>query len=190
MFICRELAELQGGEIGVASEDGIGSTFAFYIKARRSRPAEVQKEIVMLSPRQFQFANCSVLIVEDNLINQNVLRKQLQNLGCIVHVANHGEEALAKLMKSSQWRGNEMTGPDMSIILLDIEMPIMDGLTCIRKIRQLERNGHLRTHIPVIAISANARLEQIENAKACGMASPRDIYFCLWIVLTFNNRMM
>ncbi|RDW59895.1 hypothetical protein BP6252_12982 [Coleophoma cylindrospora] len=169
LFICRELAELQGGEIGVASEGGVGSTFAFYIKARRTAAAQAQNEGAMISPRKFELTNCSVLVVEDNLINQNVLRKQLERLGCTVYVANHGEEALAKLEESNLWTGNEVTGIDLSIVLLDIEMPIMDGLTCIRKIRQLERDGRLRPHIPVIAVSANARLEQIENAKACGM---------------------
>lgn len=67
---------------------------------------------------------------------------------------------------------------NISVILMDLEMPIMDGMTCARKIRQLEEKGTLSRHIPIIAVTAYARPEQIANAKAAGIVSPH-AYFAL-----------
>lgn len=198
LFISRELTELQGGEIGVASERGVGSTFAFYVKARRTAPPPkagpvvgpdafkrnsaimAQKTANPLTPIrpviQPRFSSSErlalkVLIVEDNLVNQRVLKKQLVNLGHVTLVANHGGEALEIIRKSKFWKGNEKDGLDLSVVLMDLEMPVMDGLTCARRIRELEAEGMLVGHIPIIAVTANARLEQIETARGAGMVS-------------------
>lgn len=114
-----------------------------------------------------------VLIVEDNLVNQRVLALQLRKLGCTVHVANHGQEALDHIKQSKAYRGMEENGHDLSIVLMDLEMPVMDGLTAIRAIRELEIEGKLLLHLPVIAVSANARAEQIATARNSGMVSSR-----------------
>lgn len=228
LFISRELTELQGGEIGVASERGVGSTFAFYVKGRRTTPprdatspgaiariTSSGKSIVTLSrsrktssarPKQkadqsspadqsvessatqiSEHSTLKVLIVEDNLVNQRVLQKQLKNLGCMTYVANHGLEALEvrikwtilefsqanmnlqMLKKSTFWVGQDASTLDISVILMDLEMPIMDGLTCTRKIRDLEAEQTIVRHVPIIAVTANARMEQIETALAAGM---------------------
>lgn len=205
LFISRELTELQGGEIGVESEAGKGSTFAFYVLARRStapthdedgqvsmrRDARIknlpspaskktemkatglqygtvtQNGIALLSPPQQK-----VLIVEDNIVNQRVLQKQLKNLGTEVHLANHGGEALEKLKQSTYWAEGGPTGKlELGVVLMDQEMPIMDGLTCTKKIRALEREGKLTGHVPIIAVTANARPEQIQTALQAGMVS-------------------
>jgi len=100
-----------------------------------------------------------VLIVEDNLVNQRVLQQQLRNLGYTVYVANHGEETLNQLKQSTYWQGHEKDGTSINVILMDVEMPVMDGLTCARKIRELEESGDLVRHIPIIAVTANARVE-------------------------------
>ncbi|QPG96064.1 hypothetical protein C2857_003038 [Epichloe festucae Fl1] len=110
-----------------------------------------------------------VLIVEDNIVNQKVLQRQLRHCGNNTFVANHGHEALQTLQKSRFWAGQEQSGVDISVILMDLEMPVMDGMTCARKIRELEREGTIVTHIPIIAVTAYARPEQIESAKAAGM---------------------
>ncbi|KAI1496006.1 hypothetical protein F5X99DRAFT_414539 [Biscogniauxia marginata] len=110
-----------------------------------------------------------VLIVEDNLVNQRVLQRSLQNVGNNTKVANHGGEALEALKESRFWNGKQDSGDDISIILMDLEMPVMDGMTCARKIRELERNGTIVSHIPIIAVTAYARPEQIEDAKAAGV---------------------
>lgn len=195
LFISRELVELQGGEIGVSSKAGEGSTFAFYVKGRRSTaPVDTQNQLSpaplsgvpaakksiisapMASPAQLSGSQSpisrqsfKVLIVEDNLVNQRVLQKQLRNLGYVVYVANHGSECLELLEKSSYWAGRETNGLEVTIILMDLEMPVMDGLTCARRIRELQREGRVVRHVPIIAVSANARMEQIDSALEAGM---------------------
>jgi CheY-like chemotaxis protein len=201
LFISRELTELQGGQIGVASQSGIGSTFAFYVRARQCSPPEspgtprqypvdlkAQPNIISpaaitrlqngISPGKGETKNTPVslrpkhvLVVEDNLVNQKVLSKQLRSAGCIVHVANHGGEALSFLSTTRFWAGLESTGITLSVVLMDLEMPVMDGLTCVKKIRELQKEGKITAHIPVIAVTANARSEQIALAKESGMDS-------------------
>ncbi|KAG5994484.1 hypothetical protein E4U43_003229 [Claviceps pusilla] len=116
-----------------------------------------------------------VLIVEDNIVNQKVLQRQLQQCGNNTFVANHGFEALQTLQKSRFWTGQEQSGSDISVILMDLEMPVMDGITCARKIRELEREGTILAHIPIIAVTAYARPEQIESAKAAGITMQDDV---------------
>jgi CheY-like chemotaxis protein len=111
-----------------------------------------------------------VLIVEDNIINQKVLSNQLRRAGCIVHVANHGIECLEFLDRSIYCSKSGGDVP-LSIVLLDLEMPTMDGLTCIRHIRERQVAGQIERHIPVIAVTANARSEQISLAIEAGMDS-------------------
>ncbi|KAE9368499.1 hypothetical protein N431DRAFT_414964 [Stipitochalara longipes BDJ] len=219
LFISRELTELQGGEIGVSSERGVGSTFAFYVKARRvegiaadtpiattinslrrnssnsgvtlesrrnssgkavhrSNTTGNKKNSPLLTPTssptpppgsKLEHSKVKVLIVEDNLVNQRVLQKQLRNLGFMTELANHGGEALEFLKTSRFWSGQEKDGIELSVILMDLEMPVMDGLTCARIIRDFEADGTIIKHVPIIAVTANARLEQIETAISAGM---------------------
>jgi CheY-like chemotaxis protein len=108
----------------------------------------------------------AILVVEDNLINQKVLVKQLRQVGSTVDVANDGIEALAFLEKTHyRIKG----GVDLSIILMDLEMPNMDGLACVREIRKMEEHGKIAGHVPVIAVTANVRDEQIKAAMSSGM---------------------
>ena len=99
---------------------------------------------------------------------EKVLAKQLQKAGCIVHVANHGQEALDFLQRSNLWRDHP-GGEHVDVVLMDLEMPVMDGLTCARRIRELQGQSALIRHVPVIAVTANARKEQVETAMAAGM---------------------
>ena len=179
LFISRQLTELQGGEIGVASEAGKGSTFAFYVRARRSAgpgslngaAAAVGDKLpasTAVAPRPA--GKKYILLVEDNLVNQRVLQKQLKNLGCAVQVANHGAEALEH-MRRSTWASGGAGEHRLSVVLMDQEMPVMDGLTATRRIRAMEQRGELVGHVPVIAVTANARSEQIQTAQDAGMVS-------------------
>jgi len=99
------------------------------------------------------------------------LPRQLRNLGFITELANHGGEALDFLKTSTFWSGQEKNGVELAVILMDLEMPVMDGLTCARIIREFEVDGTIVKHVPIIAVTANARLEQIETAIAAGMVS-------------------
>ena len=115
-----------------------------------------------------------ILIVEDNIVNQKVLAKQLQKAGCIVQVANHGGEAIEFMKKTIYYRGDpaaKTKGIDVNVILMDLEMPVMDGITCARNMRKMQTDGELRGHIPIIAVTANAREKQIETALSSGMVS-------------------
>lgn len=225
LFISRRLTELQNGAIGVASQVGVGSTFAFYIEAyvpSEEAKAEAQATAAatrlvssmegssspMLSGAGFKggmkswskhrlypgsnMGSCGILVVEDNLINQQITRRGLTESGYSVDVANHGIEALDKLRKSvgakpltaavvakntaAAASGFKNSLPTVAfpinLVLMDIEMPIQDGLTCTRKIRELEASGEvfcaIGGRIPIIAVTANARPEQVTEAKQAG----------------------
>jgi CheY-like chemotaxis protein len=180
LFISHRLTEKQGGEIGVASVPSEGSTFAVYVKARRVELERVPQTTGLRSrsnskpcsiPDGFDLDKMHVLLVEDNIVNQKVLRKQLTKAGCIVHVANHGVEALEFLSLTDVWHEALPETAHLDIILMDWEMPVMDGLSCTREIRSLQRAGKIVRHIQIIGTTANARDEQIETAIACGIVS-------------------
>jgi CheY-like chemotaxis protein len=86
-----------------------------------------------------------------------------------VHVANHGGECLDQLRQSRYWAENDPDATDLGILLMDQEMPVMDGLECTRMIRQWEMEGKLNRHVPIIAVTANARSEQIAALLDVGM---------------------
>ncbi|KAF3765023.1 hypothetical protein M406DRAFT_292291 [Cryphonectria parasitica EP155] len=211
LFISRRLCEMHNGAIGVASEPGVGSVFAFYVETYRpseaalkeakatartalqanSLPITKRAESLQIGSVEVPLSSTpnksldqtasspdvdtemtieppkieGVLVVEDNMINQQLTRRGLADRGFTVDVANHGLEALEKIRASDRWLGDF----PLSLILMDVEMPIQDGLTCTQQIRELERQGKiLGGHIPIIAATANARLEQILEAKAAG----------------------
>lgn len=195
LFISRELTETMGGEVGVISEPGKGSTFAFYVKARRAVPPDDHDQVPrpsqsrgssrrasepldkinwisrQLSNTTITPPRLSVLLVEDNIINAQVLMKQLERAGCVVYIANHGLEALDFLTNCKVWHQPAEDSPliELDCILMDVEMPVLDGLSCTRRIRALEGQGSLLQRLSIIAITANARAEQIEDAFAAGV---------------------
>ena len=101
-----------------------------------------------------------ILLVEDNAVNQQVAERLLQKLGYSIHIANHGKEALEKLALT-----------DYALILMDCQMPVMDGFEATRMIRQREKQEH-KKHIPIIAMTANA----IEGDKKCCLDAGMDDY--------------
>lgn len=200
LFISRELTETQGGEIGVRSEPRKGTTFAFYVRGRKAEAPEkadkvpsakigrygahhetrrvTEKHERERATRSSAEANSDksglcVLLVEDNMINSRILAEQLRATGAKVSVANHGGEALEFLEKSRAWKGrhDDQEAVNFDVLLMDTEMPIMDGLTCTRRIRQLEKDGKLTRHINIIATTANGRLESINTVMQAGADS-------------------
>lgn len=104
-------------------------------------------------------------------VNQKVLRRQLENHGITTFVANHGGEALDMIKHSRYWKGHGPDAVDLGVVLMDKEMPVMDGLQCTSEIRQFEKQGLLKGHVPIIAVTANARSEQIAALLDAGMVS-------------------
>lgn len=189
LWICLELVQLQGGDIGVSSEVGKGSTFAFFVKTERCPAPSVIPQGFLASPspttrspspriaklpslrgdEPSSISPCKhVLLVEDNLVNQRVMSMQLRRSGYEVSIASHGIEALDILRRSRYCLAG---GSPLDIVLMDVEMPIMDGITCVRTLREMEERKEVRRHVPVIAVTANARAEQQASALAAGMNS-------------------
>jgi CheY-like chemotaxis protein len=128
-------------------------------------------------------ASTRVLIVEDNVINQRVLDRQLRKAGITADIASDGAEAIEKIVHKAT-----VDKLPYSCVLLDINMPVMDGLTAIRKIRKLESEGAVlgsggRT--PVFALTGNARQGQIDEALEAGMD---DVMCVSSLVLLFPQR--
>nr|OQO25533.1 hypothetical protein B0A51_06571 [Rachicladosporium sp. CCFEE 5018]OQO26037.1 hypothetical protein B0A51_06722 [Rachicladosporium sp. CCFEE 5018] len=185
LYIVRKLVEKQGGRVGVASVPGEGSVFAFYIATMAGdEPEEPTKPTAVANhtltngtadPEADRVYN--ILLVEDNLVNQRILAKQLRMTGSTVEVADNGLDALALLAKTDIWRdpsaspaGPAATNPiKVDLILMDVEMPVMDGLTATRRIRELEGEGRLAKRLPIIAVTANVRQEQVDTAVQAGV---------------------
>jgi CheY-like chemotaxis protein len=96
------------------------------------------------------------------------LQKQLTKAGCIVYVANHGLEALETLQRADLWESNS-AGHKLDVVLMDLEMPVMDGLSACREIRSLEKSGRVTRHVEVIATTANVRKAQVDIALDAGI---------------------
>jgi signal transduction histidine kinase/ActR/RegA family two-component response regulator len=193
LFLSQRLAERQAGAIGVASDHGRGSTFAFYVRSRRTNsppspgtlPLRTTTNIPPPATRHHSHPITSlpsasltpdhdkmhVLLAEDNLVNQRVVQQQLKRAGCVVYVANHGVEALEIVRESDLWHEND--GKEgvkhLDIILMDWEMPIMDGLACSREIRKMQNEGKVVKHVEILGTTANARSEQVKIAIESGI---------------------
>jgi CheY-like chemotaxis protein len=157
LAICRSLAQMMGGEITVASEVGQGSRFTLKLPLERvERPVESAREEAPDLRRQ-TVRPLKVLAAEDNPMNQLVLSTLMGAAGLQPHIVANGEEAVAA------WRREPW-----DLILMDVQMPVMDGLDATRLIRDAEAaEGRPRT--PMIALTANAMHHQIEEYRACGL---------------------
>jgi PAS domain S-box-containing protein len=158
LAICKNLVKLMGGELGVRSPSSVfnnmGTDFWFKIPIVYNEQVE-SLEINTSSKKNFWFADrIKVLIAEDNQTNQILINKILTKMNCETTLANNGEKAL-----------EFFTLNEYDIILMDIQMPIMDGYKATKLIRNLKD----KKQIPIIAVSANVYKEEIENSKEAGM---------------------
>jgi signal transduction histidine kinase/CheY-like chemotaxis protein/ligand-binding sensor domain-containing protein len=155
LAISKRLVELMGGEVGFESLPGEGSTFWFTVKLSLgtedlpAKPGPAEE----VQPRE---QNCgTILVVEDNRINQKVLSHQLVNLGYAIDVAENGAEAVAKV-KTRRY----------DLIFMDVQMPVMDGFQATQAIRSL---GEAPSSIPIVAVTANAFQSEREKCFSSGM---------------------
>lgn len=140
LTISKELVELMNGEIGVESKENEGSTFWFTFNAVISDKRPIEKTIKEEKKAANKKLNKKILFAEDKFVNQKVVTLMLQNAGYSVVAAKNGQEAIELFSKDT-----------FDLILMDIQMPVMDGITAVKKMREQFDNVP-----PVIAISANA----------------------------------
>jgi CheY-like chemotaxis protein len=162
LAIVKRLCHLMGGECGATSEPGRGSCFWFTLRLQRASgalaPAEAAAAAeVRRAPAGGRERALRVLLVEDNVINQEVAQALLEVIGCHSEVVGNGLEALARLP----------AGHDFDVVLMDCQMPEMDGYEATRQLRAREAPGGRR--LPVIALTANAMAGDRELCLATGM---------------------
>jgi PAS domain S-box-containing protein len=151
MAITYELVHLMNGSIEVISEKGQGTTFNIWLPLA---PGEAEKIEPGINNESFEILrDLKVLLVEDNELNRLVATSLMQNYGMVVVETENGQEAI-NLLKSESF----------DLIFMDLQMPVMDGLTATRHIR-----NELKLTTPIIALTANAFKKELEKCIAAGM---------------------
>ncbi len=152
LAICKRLSEMMKGSIGVESQPGQGSTFWALVELGEAHTENVPvfRHDPAPPPQRGR-----ILVAEDNPINQKVMKHLLLRAGCTVHIVENGAAAVEKFSQQPAW----------DMILMDCQMPVMDGFEATRAIRELESSAR----IPIIAVTANALAGEREKCAAAGM---------------------
>ncbi|XPV76890.1 MAG: PAS domain S-box protein [Desulfovibrio sp.] len=166
LSICQQLVEVLGGDIGVDSVLGRGSEFYFRIPF--TIDVELAPADLHTQKQGFDLSGVRVLVVEDNATNQELVQTLLEIQGAHVDIASDGQQALSAVM-----------GKRYDVILMDIQMPIMDGIEATLRIHERE----LAQGVPIVALSANTEQHSQERCLQAGMSafltkpfSPEDLY--------------
>ncbi|MFZ4570103.1 MAG: ATP-binding protein [Bacteroidales bacterium] len=155
LSICKKLTDLMGGDIGVESVYGKGSTFWFTLPFELSGP-KLQNPYNTQTAVEVSYSGKKALVAEDNLINQKIVSFQLRRMGFEVELTDNGQAALEKFASM-----------DFDLVILDIQMPILDGYQVAKAIRQQEKGTS--AHLPIIALTANAMKGDRELYLEAGM---------------------
>jgi CheY-like chemotaxis protein len=165
LAICQQLVELMNGQIGVNSEFGKGSKFWFTvilesttpaIHEKQSEAADSMRESLAKKNQPASLEDLKILVVEDTKINQKVILQQLKRLKCTADCVNNGQEALDLLQLNTY-----------DIVLMDCQMPVLDGYAATEQIRERERQQNMKT--VVIGLTAYAMKGDREKCLDAGM---------------------
>jgi len=210
LYLCRQMVSLMGGQISVLSEKGKGSTFWIelkFAKALAMPPENMHESVLRYTPtgwmsdmikqsqqelvHQGSVSKMSVLLVEDNTLNQKVGKRLLNRLGANVDLANNGKEAVDLVIKRYQTQEKMW-----DVVLMDKQMPFCDGIAATQLIRQYERD-HVYTNpdapprgAVIVALTAECGSEVVERCKATGMddflAKPLSLYSLKKLLLKYG----
>ncbi|QLF91698.1 response regulator [Pseudomonas sp. ABC1] len=173
LSISRNLANLMAGDVGVESEVGTGSRFWFRVRVEPAGSEAPALPVESVAPPR-HYTGLRLLLVDDNALNRQVASELLQEAGFTVDCADDGEQAIAILQAADDGT--------YALVLMDMMMPLLDGLSATRQLRQNPRFDGL----PIIALSANAQVQDRERCQQAGMqghiAKPIDERQ-LWAVL-------
>ena len=155
LSICKQIVELQGGRIGVESEAGEGSTFFFDLEFGKATSTQSESASNEAAEPEAMPAPMRILLVEDNLLNQKLACKVLEGMGMDVSIASNGVEAVDMHARKP-----------LEFILMDIQMPVMDGYEATERIRAMEGPAG---KVPIVAMTAHAFADQAGKCRAAGM---------------------
>jgi len=164
LAICREIVERMGGEIGFTSAPGVGSTFWFEVPFPKAAMGESEGPVPSSrSPlRGAEGAGAKVLLVEDSVINAEVAAAILRSGGHSFRIVEDGEAAV-----------DAVRGEPFDLVLMDCQLPVLDGYEATRRIRQLEAQGLVPGgaggRVPIVALTATATKADLERCLAAGM---------------------
>jgi signal transduction histidine kinase/CheY-like chemotaxis protein len=153
LTITNRLSQIMNGQVHVESELGSGSIFTVTLPLKKSSAAELEKSEKI--KEGLIFSQESILVVEDNKVNQQIALHFLNEANLNVSLAENGQEALDMLQQET-----------FQLVLMDLQMPVMDGLEATRQIRQLSSSIK---DIPIIAMTAHASIEHIDECMQIGM---------------------
>ena len=155
LAVCRQLVELMGGEISVTSAPGRGSSFRFWVPASQAQEEAGRDNSFDDSVDLLPIRLLRILVAEDHPTNQKLIEALLVSMGHEAVIVANGAEAIAAIQQG-----------EFDLVLMDVQMPVMDGVTAVRAIRKL---APPHSGIPVIALTANAMSGDTEKYLVCGM---------------------
>ena len=170
LSITKNIVKLMGGKIEVTSEQNQGTEFTVKVvfmlqdvdETTKNNEEQIQNQLHKeqeLSRQKELFAGKKILLVEDNLLNREIARKLLTGQGFVVEEVANGKEAVDKL--------ESLETMEYAVVLMDIQMPVMDGYEATKAIRNMD--NRIVANVPIVAMTANAFGEERKRAFACGM---------------------